>query len=93
MRIAMNPVDRIHKTTHNMAEASDLGTFDRVAHSRIINGNTPSIKLMTGAHLGFASIVFIVTPSVINSTCSLATPVPVSINVHRMNPSLSCCPC
>jgi hypothetical protein len=63
MKTAMNPVDRSHRTTHNIGEASDLGASDLVAHSRIINGSTQWIKLITGADLGFANIVFIVAPS------------------------------
>ena len=83
----MNAVDRSHRTTHNMGEASDLGAFDLVAHSRIMNGSTQRIKLITGANLGFEIMVFIVAPSVINITCSLKIPMPVSAKVHRIKPN------
>lgn len=84
VRIAMKIVDKSHRTTHNTGDASDLGAFDRVAHSRIINGNTHRIKLITGANPGFEMVVFIVTPSAINSTCSLKIPIPVSAKVQKM---------
>jgi hypothetical protein len=87
MRTAMDPVDRSHSTTHNMGEASDLGAFERVAHSRIINGSTQRIKLITGLNLGFEIMVFILTPSVNKSICSLKIPTPVSVNVHRTKPN------
>ena len=83
MRIAMNPVERSHRTAHNIGEASDLGASDRVAHSRIMNGRTHRIKLITGAHLEFEIIVFIVAPSMIKRTCSLKIPAPVSAKAHR----------
>jgi hypothetical protein len=84
---AMNPVERSHRTTHNMGDASDLGASDLVAHSRIINGSTHRMKLITGAHLELEIIVFIVAASVINSTCSLKIPMPVSAKVHRIKRS------
>ena len=93
MRMAIDPVDRSHRITHNMGEASDLGALDRVAHSRSMNGSTQRIKLITGADLGFASMVFIATPFVINDTCSLKIPIPVSANVHRTKPNHVLCAC
>ena len=93
MRMRMDPVDRSHRITHNMGEASDLGALDRVAHSRSMNGSTKRIKLITGADLGFAGMVFIATPLVINDTCSLKIPIPVSANVHRTKPNHVLCAC
>ena len=86
VRIARKIVDKSHRTTHNIGDASDLGAFDRVAHSRIINGNTQRTKLITGANLGFVMVVFTVAPSVINNTCSLKIPIPVSAKVQKMKP-------
>lgn len=83
----MNPVDRNHRTTHNVGSASDLGRFDLVAHSRTINGSTQKIKLITGANLVFEIMVFIVAPSVINRMCSLKIPMPVSAKVHVIKPN------
>jgi hypothetical protein len=84
MRMAMNTADRNHITIHNMGEASDLGRSDRVAHSRIMNGSTQKIKLITTADIGFANIVFIMTPSATSSTYSFTIPAAVSAKVHTM---------
>ena len=82
MRIAMKTAEGSHITIHKMGEASDLGASDLVIHSRIMNGSTQKIKLITVADIGFASMVFIITPSVISSACSLTMPLAVSANSH-----------
>ena len=67
IRIAMKIANGSHITIHNIGDASDLGASDLVDHSRIINGSTQRIKLITGANPRFEIMVFIVSPSVLDA--------------------------